>query len=254
MKLEIVNTTGTDTSKPLTLQKRTNMMRKWIDLQGCSILDAGCGAGGYVEYLCALGAEAKGVEYDTDKVDQWLRAHPGDDRIKQGDLGGLEYGDAVFDAVLLNETLEHVPDDNLALTEVHRVIKPGGFLFLFSPNRLHPFETHGFISDKLGHGTGVARTFLLPYLPVSMLPHWLHPWARNYWPHELRDLVKSRGFQIVEHSIVWQTLENNSGYQPKYIMRLVPFLRKVINVAEHLPLIKNFGVSQFIVACKIPQR
>lgn len=221
-----------------------------MDLYGLHVLDAGCGAGGYVEFLCSLGARAEGIEYEADKVAEWSHAHPGDPRVKQGDLGQLQHDDAAFDAVLLNEVLEHVPDEGQALQEIHRVLKPGGFLFLFSPNRLHPFETHGFISNKTAKGTGVPKTFLLPYLPVALLSPWLHPWARNYWPGELRAMVSSLGFDVVGQRFVWQTLENNSGYQPIYVTRLVPLLRKAFSVAERVPGMRRLGVSQLVIARK----
>ena len=49
----------------------------------------------------------------------------------------------VFDLVLSNEVIEHVVDDRQALAESARVMRPGGRLALFCPNRGYPFETHG---------------------------------------------------------------------------------------------------------------
>lgn len=241
---------GTDTSKPLTLLKRTTLMQNWVNLHDLHVLDAGCGAGGYIEFLCSPGVKTEGVEYEADKIASWLNAHPDDTRVKQGSVEHLQHDDEVFDAVLLNEVLEHLPDEGRALQEIYRVMKPGGFLFLFSPNRLHPFETHGFISNKTARGTGVVKTFLLPYLPTVFLSPWLHPWVKNYWPRELRTIVTSHGFGFVAQKFVWQTLENNSGYQPTYVTRLVPILRKAFAVAERVPCVRKLGVSQLIVARK----
>jgi SAM-dependent methyltransferase len=42
------------------------------------------------------------------------------------DLGRLSYDDRTFDYVLTAETLEHVPDLDRALAEIHRILKPGG--------------------------------------------------------------------------------------------------------------------------------
>ncbi len=239
---------GTDTSKPLNVQKRVALMQEWVELRDRNVLDAGCGAGGYVDFLYSLGANVEGIEFEKNKVNQWHAAHPGGQRVKQGDLSQIDYGDAVFDVVLLNEVLEHVPDDNLALNEIHRVMKPGGILFLFSPNRLHPFETHGFISKKTGRATQILKTFLLPYVPTHILTNWLQPWARNYWPSELRELVTRHDFEIVAHDFVWQTFENNSGYQPQFVKLLAPLLRGSFQIAEQIPGIRMLGVSQLIVA------
>ncbi len=55
-------------------------------------------------------------------------SYPG---IRQEDLLHLSYRDASFDIVLTSETLEHVPDVPRALSEIRRVLKPGG-LHIFS--------------------------------------------------------------------------------------------------------------------------
>jgi SAM-dependent methyltransferase len=49
------------------------------------------------------------------------------------DVQDMPFADAEFDVVFCNHVLEHVPDDNKALTEIYRVLKPGGFAILFVP-------------------------------------------------------------------------------------------------------------------------
>jgi SAM-dependent methyltransferase len=52
-------------------------------------------------------------------------------RIASEDLMSLSYADGVFDLVINSDVLEHVPDIERALAEVHRVLKPEG-VFVFS--------------------------------------------------------------------------------------------------------------------------
>lgn len=52
---------------------------------------------------------------------------PEDKSIPHEDLQALSYKDNHFDLVLNSDTLEHVPDYKLALQEIHRVLKPGGY-------------------------------------------------------------------------------------------------------------------------------
>ena len=47
--------------------------------------------------------------------------------IRSEDLMQLTYSDGSFDLVLDSETLEHVPDFDRALSEIHRILKPGGW-------------------------------------------------------------------------------------------------------------------------------
>jgi len=46
--------------------------------------------------------------------------------VRSEDLTRLTYADGCFDLVLTSETLEHVPDLDVALAEIHRVLAPGG--------------------------------------------------------------------------------------------------------------------------------
>lgn len=53
--------------------------------------------------------------------------------ICQLDATALPFGDARFDAVFANHVLEHIEDDARALSEIRRVLKPGGFALLQVP-------------------------------------------------------------------------------------------------------------------------
>ncbi len=51
----------------------------------------------------------------------------------QADLTALPYRDQYFDAFICSHILEHIPDDKLALHELHRILKPGGWGILMVP-------------------------------------------------------------------------------------------------------------------------
>jgi len=67
-------------------------------------------------------------------------AQPGEyrDGVRCEDVQRLTYADASFDLVTHTEVLEHVPDDARALSELHRVLKPGGLMLFTVP--LHDGE------------------------------------------------------------------------------------------------------------------
>jgi SAM-dependent methyltransferase len=239
---------GGDTATPLNMAKRVRLIAAHADLRQARVLDAGCGAGEYVFALGELGAEVLGIEYLAEKVEQFERSHPGDGRVRRGDIARIDTSDCSFDVVLMNEVLEHVPDEGAALREVWRILRPGGRLLLFSPNRLYPFETHGVDSYGSGGRIDPIRTFGLPYLPLWITTRLVRPWARNYWPTSLRRLVRTTGFRILHHEYVWQTFENISKRRGRAFRAAAPLLRTLSAWAERVPLFRSLGVSQLIVA------
>ena len=216
-------------------------------MRGKSVIDCGCGAGEYVRALTALGADAWGIEYSAEKIGEAKRRGGfSEGRVAVGDIEAVEFADDRFDIALVNEVLEHVPRDDQGIREVHRILKPGGVAVIFSPNRLYPFETHGV---SLRSGAKVPHyTPFVSYVPVRL--GLFQYWARNYWPWELRALVRAGGFSIERCGYVWQTFENISGHQPRLIAALRPLLRAIARALEATPGLRAFGVSQLIVARK----
>jgi len=243
-----IQVAGGDTATPLNLQKRLD----WISsvagpLRGKRVIDCGCGAGEYVRALANLGADAWGIEYNAEKIDEANRVGGLEaGRVAVGDIESLHFDDASFDVALVNEVLEHVPNDARGMREVHRILKPGGVVVVFSPNRLYPFETHGV---SLRSGAKVPHyTPFVPYVPIRFGV--FEYWARNYWPWELRALVRDADFTVERWGYIWQTFENISGHQPALIRVLRPLLRAAASALESIPGLRAFGVSQLIVARK----
>ena len=241
---------GGDTSQPLCLTKRLKLLSRLCDLSRTRLLDCGCGAGEYVFALMEqYGADAWGIEYQGDKVAKANCHARHGHRVSQGDIGQLPYAEAEFDLVLLNEVLEHVPDECMALREVFRVLKRGGLLFVFSPNRWFPFETHGCALKRRNQPVPPSVPFI-PWLPRSIAKRWFVFWARNYGQGELTGLIRNAGFEIRGRDYVWQTFEGISGQQPSFIRATRRLLRRVSNLCESLPFVRRFGVSQVVVASK----
>ena len=83
--------------------------------------------------------DALGVEFDRERAAEALNAAP----VVNAAGEHLPVAAASFDLILSHEVLEHVADDRRALAEMSRVLRPGGRIVLFVPNRGYPFETHG---------------------------------------------------------------------------------------------------------------
>jgi SAM-dependent methyltransferase len=240
---------GGDTATPLNLRKRLGLIQSLADsLAGKRVIDCGCGGGDYVRAMRDAGAIAFGIEYQLGKVGR-LEAHRplGPVGVSIADIERMPFTDAMFDLALVNEVLEHVPDDLWSLREIRRILKPNGMLVVFSPNRIHPFETHGVYLRRSDRRVP-HYTPLLPYVPLRLGRLVFRYWARNYWPWELRALIDRAGFDVVTAFFVWQTFENISGHQPALVRKLRPALRRLSTVLERTPLLRSFGVSQAIFA------
>lgn len=240
---------GGSTSQPLSLAKRLRLVRKHLKGKG-RFLDCGCGSGGYVAALIQEGAaDAYGVEFSSDNV---AAAHQNEtlrNRVSQGDIEALNYESNTWDYAMLNEVLEHVPNDRKAVAEAYRILKPGGLLFVFSPNRWFPFESHS-VQLKRPRCEVPRWVPFIPYIPVGIGKHLFIYWARNYWQNEMTTMLTGAGFTIVERSFVWQTFENISKRQPWFISKAKPVMRGICNILEKTPFLRRFGLSQVLVCRK----
>jgi ubiquinone/menaquinone biosynthesis C-methylase UbiE len=239
---------GLDTATPLNLDKRLRIIEPFLQKESTYLLDCGCGAGDYVFALVdRYQIHAVGVDHSADKV-ALAHQHPlGRNSIQQGDLSAIPFRSQSFDAVLLNEVLEHVPDERRVLLEIRRVLHRGGRLFVFSPNRWFPFETHG-VELKWSGKKVPPYIPAIPYIPLPIGRQIFNYWARNYWHHELRELLTTSGFQIESTTFIWQTFENISGTQPRWMALCRPWLRTISSALEKTPLLRAFGVSQVVIA------
>ena len=94
------------------------------------ILDVGCGTGANLELLGQFG-EAHGVDVSEDAL-AFCRAR-GLENVKHGEAERLPYEDNSFDLVTGLDVVEHLDDDAAGLSEMRRVLKPGGRALLFVP-------------------------------------------------------------------------------------------------------------------------
>lgn len=99
-------------------------------LAGQRVLEVGCGRGVGLEILLAFGAaQVTGFDLDPKMVSlaqKRLSRYDGRAHVFVGDAEAIDAPDATFDAVIDYGILHHVPNWPQALTEIARVLKPGG--------------------------------------------------------------------------------------------------------------------------------
>src|SRR5947207_2752094 len=93
---------------------------------GARVLEIGSGTGAMLQHLTDLGADARGTELRQDLIDEAHR-HYGALRIDRVDGTALPFADASFDVVVSLDVFEHIPDSDAHLSEVRRVLVPGGW-------------------------------------------------------------------------------------------------------------------------------
>jgi len=216
--------------------RRLNLIRRYVRLEGARVLDIGCGIGTYVRKLGELADRVYGIDIDTDRVHQ---GRTGSLAIAVSEE--LPFETAAFDVVLLNEVIEHVRSDRETLEEACRVVGPGGHIVIYAPNRLYPFETHGVYIGERYH---VGNIPLVNYLP-DPLRNRLVPHARVYTSRGIRKLTADLPATLVVHTQVYPGFDNIAARKGK----LGRGLRNIFYRLERTP-IRAFGLSHFVVLRK----
>lgn len=154
------------------------------DGAGKKFLDIGCGLGNAVFLARKRNWEVYATEYDGDAID-FVNNHISGVKTFQGDFISAAYPDNHFDYILIYHVLEHVTDPVLVAKELHRILKPGGILFIGTPN----------IGD-IGYRLYRAFKFLQHKIPgiVDGMEH-----TFVFSKSRLADFVKTNGFEITYH-------------------------------------------------------
>ena len=96
------------------------------------VLDVGCERGELLSVLKAAGRHVNGTQLSQAAAD-FAKTHFDID-VFVGQLGDAPYAAASFDAVLMINVLEHLPDPTAYLRLVHGLLRPGGVFWLEVPN------------------------------------------------------------------------------------------------------------------------
>ena len=101
---------------------------------GLRVLEIGSGRGSLLQELRTRGLDAVGVETSAERIAE-ARERFGPLPLQQVDTVVLPYPDESFDLVLSFDVFEHIADSDTHLAEVRRVLRPGGWYLLQTPNK-----------------------------------------------------------------------------------------------------------------------
>jgi len=146
---------------------------------GDRVLDLGCGNGRHAYEAYRRGADVVACDADEGELrvvacmtaaineagQAPATAHA---RPVAGDGTAMPFGDAVFDRVIAAEVLEHIRDDQAALHEIARVLRPGGLLAVTVPAWLPERICWRLSDDYHNIPGGHVRIYTRPELEVKL--------------------------------------------------------------------------------------
>jgi SAM-dependent methyltransferase len=121
-------------------QTLATVFRKMVpQSDGAHLLDVGCGTGSS-RTIYARAQRYIGIDHSfaAVRLARSTRSTFTRDLWLGGDALQLPFADRSFDLVAFSSVLHHIPDRTRALKEALRVLRPGGSVFAFDPNLLHP--------------------------------------------------------------------------------------------------------------------
>ena len=191
-------------------------------------LDIGAAGGGNTRVLRAAGIAATALERDEFGVQ--ICKHRGVPAI-QGDACELSFATGTLGLVTAFDVLEHIENDELALAEIARVLRPGGWLFVMVPVDPSLWSAH---DTEVGHVRRYSSNELLGKLQAAGFG------VRDVrsWNVLLKPVVRARRKKLTGSDLT---------DLPQWQNRI---LTSVIRSERVLPLRKLPGVSVAVLAQK----
>lgn len=155
-------------------------------IEGKRILEIACGRGGFSQFLGSRGASVCGADFSASALEianrRLLRNPSLADRVcyVEADAQDMPFEENSFDIIVSCETIEHVPDPRAAVREMYRVCRPGGSLYLTTPNYLNLMGLYQIYASVRHPGLKSSQ-------PLD---------ERFFFP-QIRDFVTAAGWKIV---------------------------------------------------------
>ena len=208
-----------------------------------SLLDAGCGTGGMLSYIRARFPEAAltGIDFSERALELTGRRELGAGLIA-GSTDQLPFDDARFDVVLsLDVIAVHGVDDQAAVSEMHRVLRPGGQLIMNLP-------AFDFLRGSHDAAVNIARRYTRPRLERLLQHAGFADYRMTYWNMTLMPAVAAVRWASRGEAEKPDVRSDLRTVWPPLNATLAAIAHTELAISRCIPL--PFGTSLFAVARK----
>lgn len=209
------------------------------DFRSMKILEIGCAEAGFMDVLSSKGFDIMGLELEEHRVKTALEKNPNLDIIV-GDITQdsiVEKFGSTFDLIVMRDVIEHIPDRVATFSNVSKLLKRDGYLYITFPPRFSAFAGH--------HQNYRSLLKLFPYL--QLLPNSLIRGLAGIFkePSSITEQVilnSKVGLTIAKFEKYYQQFDFKPAvkelflFRPIYGIRFKTKTRKFPNV----PLVREF--------------
>jgi 2-polyprenyl-6-hydroxyphenyl methylase/3-demethylubiquinone-9 3-methyltransferase len=170
--------------------------------ESLDVADIGCGAGTQSFVWSELGHRVHGLDVNEPLIrlaEQRAVEKGYDVDMRVGSATELPWADESMDVCLLPELLEHVPGWEACLSEAARVVKPGGFLYLTTNNKLCPKQQEFTLPMYSWYPGPLKRYYekLAVTTRPELVQHATYPAVNWFTPYQLKRELRRSGFRHV---------------------------------------------------------
>ncbi|HOD00423.1 MAG TPA: class I SAM-dependent methyltransferase [Myxococcota bacterium] len=185
-------------------------------IRGRDVLEVGCGTGLMMTRIAPIARHVTGVDLSAGMLE---KARERGLNVMQADATKLPFADASFDAAVSFKVLAHIENIQAAMSEMCRVVRPGGIVAAEFYNRHSIRSLIKFTKKPSEIGAGVVDTDVFTrYDSISQ--------AESYFPQGM-EIIRVRGIRTVIPAAVFMkipVLDRALGFQDAIVSR-TPFGR-----------------------------
>ncbi len=167
------------------LQGRSKLAYNWLKKDNQRLLDAGCSYGYMTCHYAKKAEDTWGIDINEEHIAQANEMYP-EHNFRVEYLENLSFEDNFFDSIVFTDVLEHTQDKIKSLSELYRVLKPGGEIIISTPHKslfgfLDPYNYGFFLQEYM------MPLYKLLYKSVRLI-------KEGKIPQELNSAHKERHF------------------------------------------------------------